>query len=99
MSALFYNKRFNYGYEKNVINRNVSLVEFAIGLHANEQDIINKDPMLFSSQKYLIADLSGTKKNVLIIPGASNKSKCYPISNLAKLTELVDANFFIIWGN
>ena len=46
-----------------------------------------------------MANLSSTKKNVLIIPGASNKSKCYPISNLAKLTELVDANFFIIWGN
>jgi heptosyltransferase I len=99
LSSLFYNKCLNYGYDKNVINRNVSLVEFAIGLNVNEQDIINKAPLLFSSQKYLMADLSETKKNVLIIPGASNKSKCYPISNLAKLTELIDANFIIIWGN
>ena len=98
-SALFYNKCFNYGYEKNVIKRNIALVEFAIGLHVNEQDIINKDPMLFSSQKYLMADLSVTKKNVLIIPGASHKSKCYPILNLVKLTELIDENFLIIWGN
>jgi heptosyltransferase I len=98
-SSLFYNKCFNYGYEKNVIKRNIAIVEFAIGLHVNEQDIINKDPMLFSSQKYLMADLSDTKKNVLIIPGASHKSKCYPILNLAKLTELIDENFFIIWGN
>ncbi len=46
-----------------------------------------------------MADLSNTKKNILIIPGASNKLKCYPISNLAKLTELIDENFLIIWGN
>jgi len=98
-SALFYNKRLNYGYEKNVIERNIALVEFAIGLHVNEQEIINKAPILFSSQKYLMADLSNTKKNILIIPGASNKLKCYPISNLAKLTELIDENFLIIWGN
>ena len=46
-----------------------------------------------------MADLSNTKKNILIIPGASNKLKCYPISKLAKLTELIDENFLIIWGN
>ena len=99
LSSLFYNKHLNYGYDKNIIDRNIALVKFAIGLDVNEKDIINKTPLLFSSQKYLMANLSSTKKNVLIIPGASNKSKCYPISNLAKLTELVDANYFIIWGN
>jgi heptosyltransferase I len=98
-SALFYNKRLNYGYEKNVIDRNISLVEFAIGLHVNKQDIINKAPILFSSKKYLMTNISNTKKNILIIPGASNESKCYPISNLAKLTKLIDENFLIIWGN
>jgi heptosyltransferase I len=99
LSSLFYNKRLKYGYDNNVIDRNVSLVEFAIGMNVNEQDIISKTPFLVSSEKYLTSDLSRIKKNVLIIPGASHKSKCYPILNLAQLIELIDANFLIIWGN
>ena len=43
--------------------------------------------------------LSSSKKNILIIPGASNVSKCYSIKKLAELTTLIDANFLIIWGN
>ena len=39
------------------------------------------------------------KKNILLIPGASNNSKCYSVKKLAELTTLVDANFLIIWGS
>jgi heptosyltransferase I len=99
LSAFFYNKTFNFGYDKNVIERNVSLIEFALGLDVNKLEIINKEPFLFSSQEYLIMDLSHIKKNILIIPGASHQSKCYPILNFARIANLIDANFFIIWGN
>ena len=43
--------------------------------------------------------LSNFKKNILLIPGASHKSKCYPISKLAELSKLIDANFLIVWGD
>ena len=33
------------------------------------------------------------------MPGASNKSKCYPIENFAKFVDLLDANYHVIWGN
>jgi heptosyltransferase I len=98
-SAFFYKKVFNYGYHKNVIERNVSLIDFALGLDVNKLEIINKEAFLFSSQEYLINGLSNKKKNILLIPGASHLSKCYPISNFAQITTLIDANFFIIWGN
>ena len=99
LSAFFYNKTFNYGYDKNVIARNVSLIEYALGLDLNKLEIINKEPFLFSSHEFLIMGLSNKKKNILIIPGASNQSKCYPIANFAQITNLIDANFFIIWGD
>ena len=41
----------------------------------------------------------GIKKNIVIVPGASFSSKRYPIKNFAELTNLIDANYFIIWGN
>ena len=43
--------------------------------------------------------LSNFKKNILLIPGASHKSKCYPVSKLAELPDLIDANFLIVWGD
>jgi heptosyltransferase-1 len=98
-ASLLYNKTLNYGYDKNIIERNISLIEFALGANISKQQIDNKLPYLFPSQKYLNSNLSNTKKNVVLIPGASHESKCYPISCFAKLITLFDANFFVTWGN
>jgi heptosyltransferase-1 len=54
---------------------------------------------LHSSQKYYRTDISYTKKNIILIPGASHISKRYPIFKLAQLTTLLNANFMIIWGD
>mgnify|MGYP003988952483 FL=1 len=43
--------------------------------------------------------LSSSIKNDVIIPGASNPSKQYSVKKLAKLTQMIDVNFIIIWGN
>ncbi len=99
IASILYNKTFNYGYDKNVIERNIALIEFALGLSVSKQEIEHKLPFLHSSKKYSNSDLSDIKKNILLVPGASHKSKCYPVENLAKFTTLFDASFFIIWGN
>ena len=99
IASILYNKTFNYGYDKNVIERNIALIEFALGLSVSKQEIEHKLPFLHSSKKYSNSDLSDIKKNILLVPGASHKSKCYPVSKLAKLTTLIDANFLIIWGD
>jgi len=54
---------------------------------------------LHSGDKHLNIKLSNVKKNILLIPGASHKAKCYPVSNLVELTTLIDANFLTIWGS
>ena len=99
IASIFYSKAFHFGYDENVIERNVALIEFALGANVSEQQIANKLPFLYSSEKYLNANLSSVTKNIVLIPGASHQSKCYPVSNLAKLATLIDANFLIIWGN
>ena len=99
IASILYNKTFNYGYDKNVIERNIALIEFALGLSVSKQEIEHKLPFLHSSRKYSNSDLSDIKKNILLVPGASHKSKCYPVSNLANLITLFDANFLVIWGN
>jgi heptosyltransferase-1 len=98
LASIFYNKTFEYGYEENIIDRNIGLISLALGLNVSKQEIKDKSPFLHSKHKHLNFNLSNIKKNILLIPGASYKSKCYPASNLAELTTLIDANFITIWG-
>jgi len=99
IASFFYNKALNYRYEENIIERNIALIEFALGTNIGKKQIDNKLPFLYSDQKYSNSNLSKIKKNILLVPGASHKSKCYPVSSLAELTTMLDANFLVIWGN
>jgi heptosyltransferase I len=99
LAALFYSDRFNIGYDKNIIERNIRLIEASLGFSISEKEIQSKDPFLFTEKKLFEIKLSKNKKNILLIPGASSQSKCYPISSFAEFTNLYDANFFVIWGN
>jgi heptosyltransferase I len=99
LASIFYNKTFKFGYHENVIERNLELVSFALGMNVSKQEIKHKSPFLHSSNNHLNINLSNIKKNILLIPGASHKEKCYPVSNLAELTTLIDANFLTIWGS
>ena len=99
VASIFYNRTFKYGYDKNIINRNLELIKFALDLPFNIKEIHNKLPFLFQSHGNLIPNFSSIKKNIILVPGASNSSKCYPIESFAKFADLLDANYHVIWGN
>ncbi|MDB4037958.1 lipopolysaccharide heptosyltransferase I [Candidatus Thioglobus sp.] len=98
-ASIFYDKTFQCPYEKNIIERNLALIEYAIGASFNLKLIDYKVPFLYSSKKKLNIPLSESKKNILIIPGASHVSKRYPVSKFVKLTKLIDAIFVVVWGS
>jgi len=99
IASIFYNKTFKYGYDKNVINRNFELIKFALHLPFKNEEIHHKLPFLFPSQNYFISNLSSIKKNIILVPGASHQSKRYPVKGFVKLINLLDANYYVIWGN
>ena len=99
IASIFYNKTFKCGYDENVIERNLKLIKYALGLAFSLEEIKYKLPFLYSSKKYLTPNLSTIKKNILLVPGASFKSKLYPAIKLSELSTMLDANFLIIWGN
>ena len=99
LASVFYSDKFNYDYSKNVIERNIALIEFALNMSISKLQIQQKAPFLFPRSMKLVTKLSTFKKNILLIPGASHISKCYPPSKFSELTTLIDANFFVIWGN
>jgi len=98
-ASMFYNKTFTCGYEKNIIERNLEIINFSLGLDINKQDVLKKLPFLHASKKYLNDSLSNIKKNILLIPGASNISKRLPTSKFIELSTQIDANFIVIWGS
>ena len=99
LSSIFYNKKFKFAYDRNVIERNFELVKFALGLPFKMEEVNYKLPFLYPSKKKLTSGFSNIKKNILLIPGASFVAKRYPVESFAKLTNLLDANYLIVWGN
>ena len=98
-ASFLYNKTFQCGYDENVIERNIALIAFALELNISKLEIMNKVPFLHSSEKYVNTKISSTKKNVLLIPGASVDSKIYPTKKFAELAKESQVNFLVIWGN
>ena len=99
LSSNFYNQTFKFAYDKNIVERNIALISSALKIPIIEENIQKKLPFLFSSRTYFFKILSSFKKNILLIPGASFKSKCYPVEKFAEVVKEIDANFLIIWGN
>ena len=100
LSSIFYKHSFKIDYNKNVILRGVELVNKSLGINITPKDIYNKHPFLHYTskdkkniQKYIKDDL------ILIIVGASWKSKIYPADNFVKLINLINKEVLLIWGN
>jgi len=99
IASIFYQKSFRIPYDLNIINRNCRLIKNAIDVEISSEDVEKKLPYLYYKNKYFCADLSTEKKNIILIPGASNESKRYPATHFAELVNTIDANFLIIWGS
>ena len=66
LASIFYNKTFNCPYETNVIERNIKIINFALGFMTKRQEILSKEPHLNSSNKLVNTKVSATKKNILL---------------------------------
>ena len=99
LASIFYNRTYKIDYAENVIERNLNLVSYALKFSYNEEDIHGKEVFLFPTKQYAFGNISSTKKNILLIPGASYPAKCYPIEKFVELTKQIDANFITIWGD
>ncbi len=98
-AAWFYTDTCKIGYDENIINRNATVIASALGITITHNEILNKQPFLFSNNKILPSVISDKKANIALIPGASFKSKIYPLEQYAKIAQELDANFIVLWGN
>ena len=99
LASFFYSQTCKINYAENAIERNLNLVSYALKFSFNKEDIHSKEVFLYPTQQYTFDHISSTKKNILLISGASYPAKCYPIEKFVELTKQIDANFLTIWGN
>jgi heptosyltransferase-1 len=98
-AAKFYTDVCSISYDENIIKRNIALISSALGIKISHNDIITKQSFLFSNSQISSDLLSDSKANIALIPGASFKSKIYPVDQYAQITKELDANFIVLWGN
>ena len=99
LASNFYNQKYKIDYARNILDRNIGIINFALSLNINYKNILDKKPFLYSNKVYEFKQLSKDKKNILLVPGASFDSKCYPPEKYGELSKNIEANFLVIWGN
>ncbi len=101
LASFFYSKKITIDYKTNVIDRNAYLFSKALDLDIKKDDILNKKPFLYfqNEDKIIYEYLKKDKKNILLVVGASWKSKMYSKEKFAKISNSLDENFLIAWGN
>jgi len=100
-ASKFYTDTCRIKYSENIIKRNIGLISNALNIEITHKDILNKQPFLYSNSDVSFGLFDDAKSNILLIPGASFKSKIYPLENYANITKRLksQANFVILWGN
>ena len=99
LAAIFYDQKYKIDYAENVIERNLSLAGYALKFSFDKEDVISKEVFLYPSQQFSFDHISNSKKNILLIPGASYPAKSYSIEKFVELTKQINANFLTIWGS
>ena len=99
LAAIFYNQKYKINYDENIIERNLNLMSYALKFSFDKEDVLNKEVFLYSSQQFTFDHIISSKKNILLIPGASYPAKSYSVEKFVELTKQLDVNFLTIWGN
>ena len=101
LASFFYSRKISINYRENAIDRNCFLISKALGFEITKDEILNKEPFLFfkDEDEIIYEYLKSDKKNILLVVGASWKSKIYSKEKFAKIVDSLNENFLIVWGN
>ncbi|MCK5110272.1 MAG: lipopolysaccharide heptosyltransferase I [Arcobacteraceae bacterium] len=96
IASWFYDETVNIGYEKNVINRSIKVICDPLGIKVSKEDILNKEPFLFSNINKNKVD----SNYIIFVVGASKTNKIYPKEKFLEIAQnLNHINIQVIWAN
>ena len=99
LASIFYSQKYAIDHSLNIIDRNTSIIRKALNINITNDDIDRKMPFLFFESYSFNDYISKHKPNILLVPGASFKSKMYPLGEYAKISNKINGNFIILWGS
>ncbi len=100
IASWFYDETVNIGYEKNVINRSIKVICDPLGIKVNKEDILNKEPFLYSSMRSHSGELEPGLNYIIFIVGASKLNKIYPKEKFLEIAQnLPNEKIEVIWAN
>jgi len=102
IASLFYNKKINIAYDENTIDRYRVLASKALDIEISKEEVLNKKPYLFYTQKdveNISSFLNKDRKNIIFIVGSTWQSRIYPKEQLVTIANNLDVNILIPFGN
>ncbi len=96
IASLFYDKKVYISYEKNVIDRNIKVILEPLGLKLTKEDILTKEPFLYTNSK---SSISNSQFPIIFIVGASKPNKIYPKEKFLEIAEKLQKQVLVVWGN
>ena len=93
MASWFYDETVSIAYEKNVIDRNCKLISNALSITIKHNDILQKEPFLFSTKN------KNLQYDIVFVVGASKVNKIYPKEKFLELAQRLNRNITVVWGN
>ena len=93
IASWFYGQKVYIGYEKNVIERSCKVLSEPLGFSISKEDILNKEPFLFTNETY------GEKDYIVFVVGASRPNKVYPKEKFLEIAQRLEKKIIVVWGN
>lgn len=95
IASYFYNKKVSIAYDANTIERNVKVLCEPLGIDVATQEILNKEPFLFTSDTVKHSE----KYPLIFVVGASKANKIYPKEHFLEVITFLQKKVLIVWGN
>ncbi|MCF6204989.1 MAG: lipopolysaccharide heptosyltransferase I [Methylococcaceae bacterium] len=101
VAALFYEKKISCPYDKNTIDRNVTVITQPLDLEISREQILDKVSFLFYKDwdSTLGNYYSRDKANIIFVIGSTWPSRNYPKEKYLKVIKKINAQSLIVWGN
>ncbi|MEA3498225.1 MAG: lipopolysaccharide heptosyltransferase I [Campylobacterota bacterium] len=95
IASWFYDKKVYIPYEKNAIDRNIKVICEPLGIKVTKDDILDKEPFLFS----LESTVTNKENKIIFVVGASKQNKIYPKEKFLEIIQRLDEKVLVVWGN
>ena len=95
VASFFYDKKVYIPYDKNTIDRNLRVICEPLGIKVKKEEILVKEPFLFSNQ----FNIQHSTFNIIFVVGASKPNKIYPKEKFLEIAQKLQEKVLVVWGN